>query len=93
MQMTPLHLEILFHWYQSNEPFRTDTVAVLQFTNELLNNEILNDYIPNRPGKLYEVSQKGKAYIEMILATPLPEYAYVDPRDGKLYGTLGNKNS
>jgi hypothetical protein len=36
---------------------------------------------PDKHGKQYQVTRKGKKWLEMILSTPYPVFRWVDPRE------------
>ena len=83
--MTPLMLEILLHYYYS----RSDIDGISYQAQDLALRELeldlgllkSNALIPGRPRQSearFEVTDKGRVYVQMLLATPLPIWA--DPR-------------
>jgi hypothetical protein len=72
--MTPYELSILMHHYTS--PCRHDnyhTVLYNDIVNRFREDGILN------VGPV-SVTEKGIAFINMILSVPMPEPAWIDPR-------------
>lgn len=81
--MTPYMLEILFHHHCSRAPFpRENAPAYTETVDEL----VLLGVLERIEFGFIQSTDRGKAYIEMILTTPLPEMGLYDPRTGKLVG-------
>lgn len=81
-QFTPLHMEILFHyWVHGQEPFPRRSQVIQDYTDELKADGILRPF----PGCEYlGVSEKGRRWIYMILETPYPVEQWVDPRTNEV---------
>jgi hypothetical protein len=76
--MTPYELEILLHYYVSPAPFaRITAPAFLGAVGGLIGDDLLQ---LDEGG--YHVTDKGLAFVRMVLATPLPEQEWTDPRTG-----------
>jgi len=78
--ITPCHLEILMHYYVSPTVYpQHDAPAVIEYTQWLVDNGVLESHLDGESG--YEVTEKGKAWIDLILATPMPVMKWCDPRE------------
>jgi hypothetical protein len=79
--MTPNDLEILIHYYVSPAPHpREEAPAVRESVKMFLTLHVLEvvDYG-------FRVTEKGQAWLRLILATPLPVCGkrWIDPRTGE----------
>ena len=82
MKLTPLKIELLLHIYALAEPFdHPNGPAWEEAKHEFLQN-VLAVYTPETECGM-RLTRKGRMFIKMILATPLPLESYVDPRTGK----------
>ena len=73
--MTPNELEILMHYYISPKPHpRIDAPACQETTQKFMDDGIFEF----NGGDSYLVTEKGQAWIRMILKTPYPIPAYID---------------
>ncbi|MBD7990694.1 hypothetical protein H9643_07905 [Ochrobactrum sp. Sa2BUA5] len=81
--MTPYMLEILFHHHCSRAPFPREKAPAYEETVDQLSEFGLLERIEFG---FIQSTERGRAYIEMILATPFPETGLYDPRTGKLVG-------
>lgn len=78
MRLTANHLEVIFHYYISPEPHPRKHVSVIQEIQQFyVKQEILE---PDDTGRLF-VTNRGKAWIDMLLSTPFPVQVWVDPRE------------
>jgi len=69
MKMTPCMLEVFLHYYVSPAPHeRFSAPAVQESICFFLNNGLFE----HRDSNIYGVTEKGKAWIDAVLATPLP---------------------
>lgn len=91
--MTPLHLEILLHAYAMAFPYTIKTETRREFIASLMHEGLLEpaqlDTL-NQIGVgsiLLTITERGKAYVGMLLATPLPVGAFVDPRTERVIST------
>ena len=87
--VTPSDLKILIHYFVSPSPHpRIEAPAVKEATERFLSDGILE--YNSEDGVCadgYRVTGTGKAWIKMILDTPYPELAFIDPRTNRLvYG-------
>lgn len=70
--LTPLHLEIVLHYYSRAEDMTNATApAVLGYTKHLLSEGILEDTDGHGPTS-YRVSQKGEFWLMNLLCVPFP---------------------
>lgn len=74
MKLTPLHLEILLHHFVSTVAFRHDNECVQNARNDLMTLELLDSY---EASGFFLVTDKGKAWLEHVLATPMPTHKWV----------------
>jgi hypothetical protein len=79
--LTPLHLQILL-WYHTRpvkyaeyEPQHANSIATTNFTGQL----VAWGMIEPVEGVYYCTTAKGIAYIEYVLALPLPKQCWVMP--------------
>ena len=83
MKLSPLKINLLMHIYSIAEPFdHPDAPAYVSAKREFLEHNLIfadHDFPCG-----YKLTPRGKAFIKMILATPLPEeqLAFIDPRTG-----------
>lgn len=75
--MSPLQIEILLHYYYSRQPhIYTGSDSAAEAFGYLVGNDMLRDRFSGMPciaGELrYELTDKGRFYIEYILSLPLP---------------------
>lgn len=76
---SPLEIELLFHCYVSPERFpRIGAPAVVEALLRFKVDGILQNRGPDTD-LLFEVTEKGKAWIEMILSTPYPVSVWMSP--------------
>jgi hypothetical protein len=79
--LTPNEVEVLIHYLCSPQPHpRVTAPAVVMAIKKFVNDEIFK-VIDDEAG--YAVTDKGRAFVDMILSTPYPENRWVDPREGK----------
>lgn len=80
-QTSPSDIEVLIHFYVSPEPHpRRHTPAVEDAIAMFEKDEILKRI---NIGSGYTVTDKGVAWLNMILETPYPEKIWIDPRNKK----------
>lgn len=87
---TPSDLEVLIHFHVCALPHpRAQAPAVQDAIRRFTNAGILEPE-PAEGGQqapayygCYQTTEKGRAWLSMILATPYPKTAYVDPRSGE----------
>lgn len=80
MRITPLHLEILLHYYTSPGPFPRTIWVCAEFQDDLIKEGILD--VPIHDG-VATITDKGKAWMHDILNTPFPTLAWIG-RDGNV---------
>lgn len=69
--MTPVCMEVAIHHYYCNEKL-PETPAVLEAEKRLIAAGIIDSN--------FNVTARGKKWIEMLLETPYPEHEWIDPR-------------
>lgn len=74
--MTPLHLEILMHHYVSPTPFRATGEVIAQYTQNLIDMGLLRCET-----HCILTTDKGKAWFERVLNTPMPTQKWVWSED------------
>lgn len=88
-RMTPSALEVLLHFHSIPEPHpRATAPAVMEAIAGFVQLEIL-DPLPPAPGApcpprycgCHVLTPKGRFWLDMILATPMPVVRYADPRE------------
>ena len=72
--LTPLHVEIIMHHYISPGSFRADTETIRSYRQYWIEEGCI-EY--NGGETTYVVTDKGKAWIEKILSTPMPTQKWV----------------
>lgn len=73
-------LELLLYIYTTPVPHEeSDHPSIIHNTNALL--EIKAIEPDAETASLYRTTPLGRAWVEMICATPMPVLRYVDPRD------------
>jgi len=74
--MTPNDLEILIHYYVSNEPHpRLNAPAVQHSIEKFVLDGIFKLYVI---GNKTRITEKGKAWLKTILSVPYPQKVWVD---------------
>ena len=79
--MTPNDLEILIHCHVSptRHP-RIDYHAVRESINKFIKDGIIEESADRDGPHYYTTTDKGRAWIEMILRTPYPRQVWVDEK-------------
>ena len=73
--ITPLHLEILMHYFVYATPFRADSETIRSYIQYWVEVGCLE---PTDAGTLsYDVTEKGQAWINKVLSTPMPTQKWV----------------
>jgi len=85
--MTPLHIELMIHYYTSSAEFkRIEAPACSEYAKQLVGWGLLEDSenkvrISNSSVVAsYQSTPRGKAFVEMLCNTPLPQLSFIDPR-------------
>jgi len=80
-EMTPNDLEILIHCYVSPEEHpRINAPAVMESIGKFVDDDILEERITDGDKMLFKVTEKGVAFLRMILSTPYPIKVWINPR-------------
>lgn len=77
-EMDPLRLQILIVFYMSPGPYdgaEKDGAVYLEHRNALIARGLV--YVPD--GTFHRITNRGRAYIDHILKTPLPEQRWMMP--------------
>jgi hypothetical protein len=78
--MSPSDLEVLIHCHAiAGIHPRADAPAVRDVLERFRSNDIIEECSGDRRGEFY-TTERGKAWLEMILRTPMPVEAWIDPR-------------
>ncbi|WP_226623101.1 winged helix-turn-helix domain-containing protein [Brucella anthropi] len=81
--MTPYMLEILMHHHCSRSAFSRETAPAYKSTvDELVKLGLLERI----EFGFVQSTERGRAYLDMVLATPLPVPGFYDPRTGHAVG-------
>lgn len=72
--LTPLHLEILIHHAVCSEPFRADTETIRSYRQYWVETGCL---LPAKDASGYCATEKGKAWLDKALSTPMPTQKWV----------------
>ena len=83
MKLSPLKIELLLHIYCKPVPFDHPPAKAYGDAKEEFFDRGLIAVDNTKPCGFY-LTERGKAFIRLILATPLPEHSnvFVDPRTG-----------
>lgn len=73
--MTPLHLEILLHYYISPDPFPRKSATISQYTEDLSAKQLLKQSAFNPT--VFKVTERSELWIKRALETPLPVQRWV----------------
>ena len=80
MVMTPCEIEVMLHCYYSLVPHPRLRYPAI---NEALNNLWNLNLIKPTKENVFGATEKGKAWVAMICATPIPVLEWLDPRTGR----------
>jgi len=81
--MSPSDLEVLIHYHCDPYQYpRYDDHVVVEATKKFLQDDIIK--VDNRSDSGYSTTEKGKAWINMILKTPHPVQCWVDENGNKV---------
>ncbi len=80
MKMTPLHAQILLHYetrttpYAADDPEHQQSISTIEFHQDLVRDGLLerSDYADSM-----RITARGRAMVAAMLATPLPEQAWI----------------
>ena len=76
--MTPLHLEILMHYYTRGVDYEHLTnETVREYLRHHLQDGIMEQETDGTMVRAYRVTEKGRVWIEHILNLPYPQHAWV----------------
>lgn len=73
--LTPLELEILLHYYSSSDEFKTESRKTDDAIMRFIYDDIIEPLTETSPERL---TNKGKAWVELVLNTPMPQQVWLD---------------
>lgn len=78
---TPLHLQLILHAHVTNSPYPTWELPVArEYTAELIRLGLIEgNLVSEFGGGSCSTTEKGEAFIEMLLRTPLPVQLWCAP--------------
>jgi len=82
MRTTPMMIQTMLHIYGCPQPLR-DVPAVAQSLNRLNDNGLIEEFDMPKESCGYRCTDRGLAWINMLLETPLPTAAFLDPRNNE----------
>jgi len=83
--MTPLHISLMLHYYVKLTPYSEHDAghryseATIQYTKQLLAADMLT--LKDYEQGLYEVTDKGRAYINALMSVKEPVCKWVQPEE------------
>ena len=84
LKLTPLKINLLLHIYSIAAPFTHPDKPIYEMAKE----EFIHHSLAERSdhGCGYRILPRGVAFVNMILATPLPleSEVFIDPRNGTI---------
>ena len=81
--MTPLGITVVLHYYTTPEALpNSDAPAVREMVSSLIRDGILGREALGLPF----VTDRGRAWIELLLRTPFPRMAWVDENGNDILG-------
>lgn len=83
---TPLHLEIVLHAHSSAGPYPSAHSDAGHEAIQVLLADQLIEATRETPNS-YRTTPRGKAFVAMLVNTPLPSASFVDPRDDSVIAT------
>ena len=78
--MAPAEIEILMHYHYSTEPHPGKHTSYIQGKIE---SNVMDGILKESANGNYETTDRGKAFVHMLCATPFPTEAWVD-QNGKV---------
>lgn len=81
-RMTPLAVEMLI-WFCTRTPEAGPFHNIGRKPQQEIFSWFLREGIIDRGDEFAHATDKGRAWLEMVCATPMPEQQWIDPRDGK----------
>ena len=85
MKFVPFALNMILHYYTTPEPW-TNTSGVTDEWHSYFIRERLLDQCPKKhpiDDDSYVITDKGRAFVDMLCNTPLPVTGWRDPRTGQ----------
>lgn len=68
--LTPLHIELLVHYFSSCEPFPRENSVIGEYRENLVENGLIRSTMQ---GGKFSISEKGQVFVKSMCATPLPK--------------------
>lgn len=86
-ELTPFRLEILLHYFYSAEPHpRIKEACVLAVIDHWINQGVMQREIYTESAGGNRITEKGNAWVNFILDTPMPIPTWIDPRTKQVIG-------
>jgi len=83
MHTTPVVIQTMLHIYSCPQSLR-DVPAVKESLHRLRKHGLIESV---NEGSGYQCTERGLAWINILLETPLPTSAFLDPRNGQTVST------
>ena len=81
--MSPSNLEVLIHYHcTASQHLRYEAPAIIEATKKFLRDDIIKVDYGNESG--YSTTEKGRAWLSMILKTPYPTQCWVDDNGNRI---------
>lgn len=83
MNMTPLHIRMMLHYYAiatpyaEHDPFHASSIAVAEYRGHLIQSGLIEEDLKSPSG--YRSTARGRAYVEALCDMPLPIQKWVMP--------------
>lgn len=84
---TPAQLRYLLHFYVTTSPFPDPERASQHFAESMAlfsHHGIVTRHNGGKLDREYSLTELGNAFIQMLIATPLPQRQFVDPRSQRV---------
>jgi hypothetical protein len=83
---TPSGIEVaLWHYCRCEPHLRLHAGAVIEAIDDMIELGMLEKAPFDPQGTGYHMTEKGKAWIELLCATPMPKRIWIDPRKASTY--------
>lgn len=83
--MSPLQIEVMLHHYYT--PLKWPRDAVPGFSWLVDAKLLMVDDDPSEGESPYTITDRGRAYVQILLSAPLPESAWLNPATGGIIKT------
>lgn len=76
MKLSPLAIKIILHCHTTPEPLHDVFTPVAQ---EIIGDFVENGLLEPAVGSTYTTTERGRAFVAMLCATPFPEQVWRNP--------------